>query len=273
MKTGSKQKTLSALLLVFALLLAACGGAAAEGEASGEVLVEEPEVEEALEPEIELGGLCANQYFPVLLNATWDYKGTGEEIGDYTSTDTITEVREDGYTLTSQFEGLTRTQEWACTPEGLSALEYESGSGSSAGLSTAGMTAEFDTTNVEGISLPKVINAGDTWQQSFEITGTINMAEGMSAGASGTVLYDFEAMGMETVTVPAGTFEAMKLQIHITFNMVVDVQGMSLPIAFESDTSTWYAPGVGWVKSDESTSLDGGDAFVSGIELQAYAIP
>ena len=90
-------------------------------------------------------GLCANAYYPILEGATWRYKSKGSPAGDYSYTDTITSVREDGFTLNSQFEGVTRTQEWACKPEGLVALQL--GGPSAATLNTQDMQLNLTVNN------------------------------------------------------------------------------------------------------------------------------
>jgi len=74
-----------------------------------------------------VSGVCANDYYPVREGATWSYKSTGSMAGDYSFTDTITSVQDNGFTLTSQFGSLTRTQEWACDEDGLKALELGGG--------------------------------------------------------------------------------------------------------------------------------------------------
>src|ERR671918_2739863 len=79
-------------------------------------------------------GLCANAYYPVREGSTWSYASTGGPAGEYSFTDTITSVREDGFTLSTQFDDLTRTQEWACEEEGLVALQL--GGTSAATLNT-----------------------------------------------------------------------------------------------------------------------------------------
>src|SRR5688500_15646238 len=68
-------------------------------------------------------GLCANAYYPVREGSTWSYKSTGGPAGGYSFTDTITSVRDDGFTLSTEIGDLTRTQEWTCTAEGLAALQ------------------------------------------------------------------------------------------------------------------------------------------------------
>src|SRR5215216_4457543 len=64
-------------------------------------------------------GLCANAYYP---------------------------VREGAFTLTSQFEGVTRTQEWACKPVGLVALQL--GGPSATTLNTQNMQLNLTVNNV-----------------------------------------------------------------------------------------------------------------------------
>lgn len=48
--------------------------------------------------------------------------------------------------------------------------------------------------------------------------------------------------------------------------------GMDAPIKFNGTTITWYAPGVGYVKSVENGDF-GGEAFSAITELQSYSIP
>src|SRR5215207_9050485 len=47
-------------------------------------------------------GLCTNSYYPIHEGATWTYKSTVAISGDYEFTETITQVRKDGFTVTSQ---------------------------------------------------------------------------------------------------------------------------------------------------------------------------
>src|SRR5215217_227494 len=91
-------------------------------------------------------GQCANAYYPVREGATWTYSSTGGPTGGYGFTDTITSVRDDGFTLTTKFDELTRTQEWGCQPEGLVALQL--GGTSTATLNTDNMKVDFGVNHV-----------------------------------------------------------------------------------------------------------------------------
>ena len=166
--------------LTLMLILPACNLNASETETPTPIPAATPT--QAQEPE----GLCANPLFPVKLGATWTYAGTGSVAGDYGFTDTITDVREDGFSLTSQFDDLTRTQEWNCKPEGLAALTF--GGGAAGGVFANGIQMDLNTSNVQGVNLPKTVNAGDQWPYSLDFEGDIRARLLISSGRSFTRL-------------------------------------------------------------------------------------
>lgn len=214
-------------------------------------------------------GQCANAYYPVRNGATWTYASTGSPAGNYSFTDTITSVTDAGFTLTTQFNELSRTQEWGCNAEGLVALEL--GGVSAATISTSGAQMSLDVTNISGITYPNTIAQGDQWQHDLEFTGNMSIA-GQEGEASGTAQSSFSALGMESVTVPAGTFDAMKIEINTTVTIGVSFQGMKLPVTFTSSYMYWFVQGVGWVKASGTGDI-GGQTFTETIELQSYSIP
>lgn len=217
-------------------------------------------------------GLCASDYFPVVQGATWSYSGTGPT-RDFTWSSTISDVSEANFTVTYEFSGdLTTTQQWSCTPEGLAALKY--GRGPEATLSASGVSGTFETTDTSGVSFPVHIAGGDTWEQSYSIQGDMELADGLSASASGDVIQSFVAIGSEAVTVPAGTFDAMKVEATVTFDLVIDMgNGLTVPLELAWTTTNWWASGVGWVKSDSSATIEGGDAIAAFTELESFSIP
>jgi hypothetical protein len=217
----------------------------------------------------EVEGQCANPLFPVKLGAIWTYTGTGSTAGDYGFTDTITDVRDDGFTLTSQFDDLTRTQEWTCKPEGLAALTF--GGGAAGGIFANGMQMDLNTSNVQGVNLPKTINAGDQWPYSLDFEGDMEFS-GTQANAQGTATFTFTAVGQESVTVPAGTFDAMKIHADMVLDMQLSLSGITTPVTFTSPTDLWFAPSVGWIKATSAGELMG-MSFNETIELQSYNIP
>jgi hypothetical protein len=211
-------------------------------------------------------GLCINAYYPVREGSTWSYQSTGSSAGTYSFTDTITSIRGDGFTLTSQFDQLTRTQEWACGPEGLVALQLGGGA-----LTSQNMKLEIETQTTSGVSYPTNITVGDQWDYALDFTGKMDLA-GSSGEAQGSDKSHFTALGMENVTVPAGTFNAMKIQVDTILDIGVTVQGLSVPVTFSSSYIYWFVQDTGWVKASGTGSI-GGEAFVETIELQWYNLP
>lgn len=215
-------------------------------------------------------GTCANPLYPVIQGAAWTYASTGSPPGPFLFTDTITEARVDGFTLTSQFKDLTRTQEWACKPEGLLALQL--GGGPMAGISAQGLSAQFESSNVTGISLPVDMQNTQQWTYGLSMKGTIAMPDNQASQADGSVSSTFQVLGAESISVPAGTFNAIKVQVNSEYTLNTSFQGFLMPLNFSSTTIIWYAPYVGWVKSVENSDL-GGSPYSSTIELQSYGFP
>jgi hypothetical protein len=214
--------------------------------------------------------LCSNALYPTMQGATWVYASTGGPSGSFNYTNSITAARADGFTLTSQFTDTARTQEWTCQPDGLKALQL--GGGSAAGVSIQAMTANLTTSEVTGISLPKDISSGMEWQYSLALQGTVAMPGDQQSQSSGTYSVSMKELGRETVTVPAGTFEAIKIQSNSMVDIISDFAGIEVPVKFNGITITWYAPGVGYVKSVENGDF-GGTAFSATTELQSFSIP
>jgi len=215
-------------------------------------------------------GICDNVLYPVKQGATWMYTSTGGPSGSFNYTNSITEVRADGFTLTSQFPNVTRQQEWICQADGIQAVQF--GGGSAVGISIQEMTTDLITSNVIGLNLPKKITAGMQWKYSLELAGSIAMLGDPQSPAHGTYSVVMQELGNEMVTVPAGTFEAVKIQSTSTVDILSSFGGIEVPIKFSGTTITWYSPAIGYVKSVENGDFSG-EAFSATTELQSYNIP
>lgn len=264
------------MLVLFIVMACSMGGGSSDEEiVSTEeptlgvegIVTSEPSGDEIADT---VSGICENVYYPVHQGSMWFYKSTGSSYGDYEFTDTITSVRTDGYTLTSKYGELTRTQEWACKPEGLVALQL--GGGPAGSVNTSGAQLDIKTQNASGVTYPKEMTPGSTWQHTLDYTGTMDIA-GETAQVTGSAISIFTAVGNENITIPSGTFDAIKIQVESTINITSTFQGVIVPPVTVSGSSTsWFAEGVGWIKS-VSTSDFGGTLDTETIELQAYNIP
>lgn len=270
-------------LLLMILFVAACAAPpaptttepqatlpAASPQATGtDTATEAPATAEGTGVPVTGEGLCANAYYPIREGATWTYQSAGGNTGGYSFTDTITSARDDGFTLSTQIAGLTQTQEWNCTSEGLVALQF--GGAPAAMLTSQAMQLGLQVNNVTGITFPKNIQPADQWSHSLDFEGNVTLS-GNQANATGNAQTSFNAIGMESVTVPAGTFDAMKIQADTVLDMNASYAGLSVPVSFSATYTYWFVQGVGWVKASGTGSL-AGKSFSETIELQSYNIP
>ena len=216
-------------------------------------------------------GQCANPLLPVESGATWRYASAANGSGASSFTIAITGARSDGFTASARLDDNTViNQKWSCKPEGL-ALVLPGAGQSAQRLSIGGLEANLTISNATGVILPANIQPGMTWPYGLDLAGTLSQGS-LSANLTGNIATEFRAIGSETVNVPAGTFEAMKLQGRSTVAVTADYHGLKLPITSVIDTTLWFAPGVGWVKST-ATGEFAGTTVDAGTELQSYTIP
>lgn len=193
-------------------------------------------------------GECENKYYPVQDEATWTYSLAGA--AESTLTVSTDPVDESEFTVTVTTLDGTSQQKGHCTDEGVAFWDE-------AGLSAlfnslAGTTTATTISNV-GVSLPHEVELGDTWNQILSVAG--------SDGGVVSVTADFVALAYETINVPAGDFDTLKIQRSSTIqfggNQILE------------EATEWYAEDVGLVKRE--TNLPG--MPVLPLELVTYDIP
>ena len=216
--------------------------------------------------------LCANALFPVKKGAVWTYSNSSQTFGASSLTITITDVRLDGFTMVTKVGQDSPTQEWTCSPDGLLALSFGSGA-SVLDFATQGISGALAASNVSGITIPANVQPGMKWTYNVDVSGNITQtSNNMSANAKGTVQNNLQAVDIESVTVPAGTFQATKVQATSTFNVTANYHGLGIPLSLTINSTFWFAPGVGLVQSQENTSI-AGTTYSASTELQSYNIP
>jgi hypothetical protein len=210
---------------------------------------------------------CDNPLYPVVEGASWQYGGTNAATGDYSFTHTFVEIHADGFTEQDVWDsGLVRTGQWSCDGGNLKALELGGGAGT---VSTSSISFVADSTTSEGVTLPATVNAGDTWSQLIDINGHMQMPDNTSAAARNQATQNCTAVGEENVSVPAGTFDAMKIECQVEMTITISLQDLDVPPTTITSTSTlWYAPGVGLVRSESASEFG-----TSTLELQSYSLP
>jgi hypothetical protein len=201
-------------------------------------------------------GGCDHPYLPLRPGATWNYTSTEGGV-----TWTVTSADEGSATMDFSVPGGTFTTHWNCGSGGLSS--YDFGSFSSSDLAGLG-TLEMVSTSGSWLASADALESGASWSHEFT-TNVSASAEGFTVDITATTSEDFTASGVETVTVPAGTFEAIRVDGSAT----TSVSGgfIDLPATSWSE-SFWYAPGVGIVKW-----VHNGEGYTGTGELSSYSIP
>jgi hypothetical protein len=260
MKHGLR-KIASAILLV--ITLTACSQAATPTPAP----IDPGATQVVALPTVASSDPCANEYFPVKNNASYTYSSTGSQYGPYSFTRKVTNAHTDGFTLASKFRDLEIVQEWSCKPEGLVANIL--GATDATSMLAFDKFTDLRGSNISGAVLPPSITPGMEWTYALDIAGTQKTNKTASpATMTGRVALTYTAGNKENITVPAGTFEAIAIEVSTVIDFVVAGQENTI----DSTYTLWYAPGVGWVKSSGNGKL-GGQEYFETIVLESYSIP
>jgi hypothetical protein len=208
-------------------------------------------------------GYCANVNLSVVEGATWTYSGTGSS-GAVTRVDTITDVGTNGFLLESKLtdaNGVTSSvNNWSCTADGLVMGMPDAGQFSAVSEGSGG-GAQATTLSVTGVSLPISITVGDTWTQTLEVQVTSTTFNGIVSS-----VLEMNAAALETMTVPAGTFQALRIEGQSTMTFE---EGGGVMTQYLTE---WLVPGIGTVREVSSADVGGFGANET-YELTSYSLP
>ena len=207
---------------------------------------------------------CDNVYLPVVEDATWRHAGSTPS-GPYVELVTIWGVGPDSFKMETSHVDVVWVDLWSCTAEGLVQLMSNGGQWSQV-LAGPDGTVEIETLSQSGVTVPLSFKAGDSWSQEAVFSFTTDEL-------SGTVrlVYEFHAVSPEDVTVPAGTFPAMRIDVGARLE---DVAGQFPTTYYEG--SQWLSPEIGRVRQSGETHVGDaapGTGFLTTTELESYEIP
>ncbi len=198
---------------------------------------------------------CAHPYYPLKQGydvkyriSSRDFQGA-PQVTHYSQR--VTGATANSVTLTSLFEGtvgertLSADQTLQCEGGHLRATAYVDFSSQLMGGTAP--TFRTETRNVTGDLLPADLHVGSEWNGSFAVTMTPANAAAENAplgrGIDLTIRTHRKVVGEETVTVPAGTYQALKIQAE------TGMDGGATPGDTNLVTTEWWVRGVGLVKS------------------------
>jgi hypothetical protein len=204
--------------------------------------------------------LCDNDYFPSDDDTTWTFSGSNSKTGDYTRTDQVTDSTDYGFIITTKLTKITYASEFTCTEAGLINLMPAMGQLSAIFSGPDGTVTVTPTMN-SGITIPREFKPGDTWNQYFAWN-----ASSPIGNENGSFNYHYTAMGPEVVTVPFGTFDAMRIDASIDVEIGYQKSNSTYTVSF------WMVQDIGIVKMEGSMDMRGVE-FSDTIELVSYDSP
>lgn len=203
-------------------------------------------------------GDCDHQYMPIRQGSKWIYETPEDILVEWE----ITSVSGDGReaTMETEFaspEGVIEvTVNFTCDESGVSAPEL--------GMVGLPFGAEVSIVEQEGVYLLPAAELvpGATWDSVLVIAAEFPDAPGFEFEIVRETTFTVE--GTEEVTVPAGTFTALKVRSDSD----MEISTGAAPIQSQGVEWLWFVEGIGLVK--EELELDGGVAFSN---LAEFFIP
>jgi hypothetical protein len=204
---------------------------------------------------------CDHPYFPLRTGSSWTYAmpdGTMTwSVGGASGSNDSAEA-----TMEVALSDVSMAVHWSCSSAGI--VSYDFGNLSVASL---GEVASMEVVDSSGAWLPApdLLVPGYSWPNSYTLVMHVSQ-EGFAADLTMTVSETSTATGIETITVPAGTFEALR----VDGTESVSMSGfMGEAVNMTVDTTYWYAKGVGVVRYSSS----GSEGTGSRGELTSYTVP
>lgn len=203
---------------------------------------------------------CDHPYLPMRSGASWTFADTQGTL-TWTVSDASGSTDSASAVMEIAFPGGSIATHWTCTPAGI--VSYDFGSISASGM---GAVVALDVTDSSGVTLPpaELLTPGYSWSNSY--TTTISApGVGVAVDMTSTTDESLTVVGTETVSVPAGTFEALRIDgttVSSFSGMMVAIPGLT------SNSSYWFVEGIGIVRYAYS-----GDDFSGGGDLTGYSVP
>lgn len=200
-------------------------------------------------------GRCMNLYYPLEAGSKIVYK---MRTGDQNIPFTISVLEHDADTIKLEYAFVVQGREAKITNEMVCENGTIKGKGhfdfASAFL---GIDLRYEVLEMTGEIMPATLRVGTAWTMTNKVKAIVTGAPGpigqMMNGRISSSKIESKVVGEESVTVPAGTFRALKIEQKVTSSG--DIGGRAY-----SNTATnyaWYVKDVGMVKSQSGEGASG----------------
>ncbi len=193
------------------------------------------------------GSKCDHPYYPLRVGTKMSYASSAKSALRSSYSWEVTEVSGDHAKLAYHFSPtLTTVSDVTCTD---GSLRMDSYINTATASGNEQMTMK--TLNASGQFLPRDLRVGSEWTNSYEVeaTNTNPVAVRMGFGTTRMITTTTnKAIGEETVTVPAGTFTAIK--VEMVNKTKTELGAGKSPSAFEITSYAYFVRGKGLVKTE-----------------------
>jgi hypothetical protein len=205
-------------------------------------------------PALPSAGDCYNPFFPAVPDETLEYESTfkNDLLPVYSYSVTFIDISDGTFTQHQEVTGGTAPASygsaldriWKCQSDGLASVEY-------ADLCRPESRLKFETLDAAGVAIPRPDRwqKGAKWTYRYSVRGKMSFGEAPTpVDVEGTVSVAAEIVSQERVDVPAGIYEAVKVQS--TYNEGLTMKGKApMPINITFTVLSWYARDIGMIKS------------------------
>lgn len=219
---------------------------------------------EGLEPRVLLATYQTSQYFTTYIGYDWGYQTTQQIDGGTLATGTSVSQSLDGGLLGPLSVTRFREVRSPLAPSPSRTVE-ESWGGSPAGLRLFSRSDSVQGSALRyGAGLPIMpleIEDGRVYSATKFVSGTLG-----EATVSGSIASSTSIVGIESITVPAGTFDALRVNITmITTATLTSMDGVR-PLSINESITLWLIAGAG-IGREERTTETTIDATTTTISL------
>ena len=209
------------------------------------------------------GSRCDHPYYPLRVGTKMEYASSAKSALHSSYSWEVTEAAGDHAKLAYHFSPtLTTVSDVTCSDEGLRMDSY---------MNTAGANEQMTvkTLRADGQYVPRDLRVGSEWTNNYEVeaTNTNPIAIRMGFGTTHmTIDTKNKAVSEEKVTVPAGTFTAIKVE---SVNNTSTVLGVGKPASTFAITSyLYFVRGKGLVKTETVSN-----GVTMGVEATKITVP
>ncbi len=213
---------------------------------------------------------CTNPFFPVNVNAKWQYRLSAPSITAATAslTRTISNITANSFVERNSIDNTNVDTTWTCNNGALTSTAL-----ANLGNLTRDLV-KLQTTRNTGVTIPRSEEweVGTTWKDTFDVTGQLetNLA---NLSGNGTAEASNRIAAEQTVVVPAGTFRAFRVDSTIVVRLRGSGGGASTPISVTIAQAAWFARNVGLVKAIQTIASESVTTELTSTNLVAARAP